>query len=423
MERDERNDEAELKTAGVNPGYVAFQLAKALTTSQEHADPAIRARARGKIEKWEAVLRNVVTGSADYGSRTPVGGVPAWATLEVVTGGFATGELRAAGSLQAHELDLLRQLPKANVGDERRVLNGHFLTDDGLADLRNRLRTGCYDICVPEEAALLVVAWLIDNGHAEAARSLLDEICPWLAKLRFYPVPLQRPRSFSAQVHLQDVRQTIADIDRIKPNQRILAQKEAVEIWAPFYDRMAALFVETIVDDWPCRTYPAGWSQRALALVGQYAELRRTHRICSKPERARGHFAQLRQYLALAAVQPQSLAGRDVGRIRLIIRRYAEKRGLPGSETCTNARCRQREHVSAPLFHYIGKVVVSRLKKRPANEGLDDVSQIQSPVDAEESRTFRIGSGSANQLRMCLPPCARPAPESLSEPGTRPRTA
>ncbi|HME71014.1 MAG TPA: hypothetical protein VKM54_14255, partial [Myxococcota bacterium] len=133
---------------------------------------------------------------------------------------------------------------------------------------------------------------------------LLDEICPWLAKLRFYPVPLQCPRSYSAQVHLQDVRQTIADIDRIKPNQRILAQKEAVEIWAPFYDRVAALFLETIVDDWPCHTYPNGWSQRAMALLGEYAELRRAHGLCGKPERAKGQFAQLRQYLASAAVQP-----------------------------------------------------------------------------------------------------------------------
>ena len=33
---------------------------------------------------------------------------------------------------------------------------------------------------------------------------------------------------------------------------------------------------------------------------------------------------------------------------------------------------------------------MSRLEKRPANEGLDDLSQVRSPVDAEESRIFRI---------------------------------
>ena len=118
MERPERDVESEAITARVNPGYAEFQLAKALTTSQEHDDSATRDRARAKIEKWATVLRNVVTGSVDYGSRTPVGGVPAWATLEVVTGGFATGGLLAAGSLQAHELDLLRHLPKGGDGED-----------------------------------------------------------------------------------------------------------------------------------------------------------------------------------------------------------------------------------------------------------------------------------------------------------------
>ena len=390
MEHNERNLEADLRSAGINPDYAVFQLAKALTTSQEHEDLPTRERARAKIEDWATVLRSILTGSVEYGSRTPIGGVPAWATLEVITGGFATGGLLAAGSLKSHELDLLNQLPEANDGEDRRVLNGHFLTDDGLSDLRNWLGTGCYDICVPEEGALLVVAWLVDNGRADMARSLLEEISPWFAKMRFYPVPLQRPRTYSTQVYLQDVSQTIADLSRIKPNRRILAQKEAVEIWAPYYDRIVELFVETIVDGWPCRTYPDGWSQRAVELLSEYAELRKTHGICSKPEKAKGYFAQLRQYLVSAASQPQLLTGRDVGRIRLIIHRYVEKRGLPLSEKCKKARSKQREHVAAPICHDVGKVVISRLEKRPPNDGLDDLSQIHSPIDAEESRIFRV---------------------------------
>ncbi len=395
MEHNERNVDAEAKAAGVNPGYAAFQLAKALTTSREHHDPSTRELARAKIEKWTTVLRNVIEGSADYGSRTPLGGVPPWATLEVITGGFATGRLLAGGEFQPHEIDLLRSFPKTDDGEDRRVLNGYFLTDGGLADLRDRLQTGCYDICVPEEGALLTVVWLIDNDHADVARSLLDEICPWFAKLRFFPIPSLRPCPFGAQVHVQDVQQTIDDIARIKPDPRLLAQKEAVEIWAPFHDRVVALFMETIVADWPCRTYPDGWSQRTTELLGEYTELRRAHGFCNKPEKANHHVSQLRQYLATAAAQPQSLTGRDVGRIRLIIHRYVEKRGLPGSEMCTNFRSRQRKDVSKPLFYDLGKVVVSRLKKQPASEGLDDASQVQRPVDAEESRTFRVPIGSS----------------------------
>ena len=91
MAKREHNPEAEPKAAAVNPGYAALQISKALTTSEEHDDPVTRGRAKGKIAKWETVLRNILSGSVDYGSRTPVEGVPAWATLEAVTEGFATG--------------------------------------------------------------------------------------------------------------------------------------------------------------------------------------------------------------------------------------------------------------------------------------------------------------------------------------------
>src|SRR5688500_16504982 len=94
----------------VNPGYASFQIAKALTTSQEHLDPATRERANERIAKWKTVLHNIFSGLVDYGSRTPVAKVPAWATLEVVTGGFATGRLRGAGDLQEHEKLLLKNI-------------------------------------------------------------------------------------------------------------------------------------------------------------------------------------------------------------------------------------------------------------------------------------------------------------------------
>src|SRR5262245_2678040 len=102
----EPDSEAQAKPVGVNPCYAALQIAKALTTSEEHDDAATRDRAKEKITQWKTVLLNIVSGSVDYGSRTPVEGVPGWATLEVVTGGFATGNLLAGGSLHAQEQKL-----------------------------------------------------------------------------------------------------------------------------------------------------------------------------------------------------------------------------------------------------------------------------------------------------------------------------
>lgn len=130
MSDQERALDADTKAAGVNPGYAAFQLAKALTTSREYDDSANRARAAAKCRKWESVLRNVIAGAVASGSRTPVDCSPAWATLDVVTGGFATGALLAGGSLQQHEQCLLQKLQTFIAGEERNVLNSHFRTED-----------------------------------------------------------------------------------------------------------------------------------------------------------------------------------------------------------------------------------------------------------------------------------------------------
>jgi hypothetical protein len=392
----QRNNPEQDQPAGVvNPGYAVMQLAKALTTSAEHRDSETRERAQARIAKWESVLLNVLNGSVAYGSRTPLEGVPTWVTLEVVTGGFATGRLLAGGPLQPHEQQLLESLPQLHSGEERRALNAHFLTDEGLAKLQQLLRTGCYDIDVPEEGALLVVAWLVENGYGEQARSLLDEISSHFSDLRFYPIPLEEPRRFGSRVHVQDVRQTIGDLNRIKPNTSVLAQKEAVEVWAPFLDRIVGLFSETVQEGWPCRTFPEGWAQRAFALEAEYTVLRKKHSLCGKPVRARGHFAQLRQFLSQCARRPQSLTGREVGRIRLILNRYLAKRGRPDSSQCIEKRRRQQADVSGPLFHTLGQIVVSRLQTHVPNEGVDDIIGLTSSVSTEESTVANVPVGSS----------------------------
>jgi hypothetical protein len=181
----DHDPDVNVRQAGVNSGYAAFQIAKVLTTSEQHDDPATRERAQKKIDKWETVLRNILSGAVDYGSRTPVDGVPGWATLEVVTGGLATGGLLAGGLIREDEKRLLGRLREVPEGTERRTLNGHFLTDGGLSELQERLRTACYDVGVPEEAALMVVAWLVENGYAGEARELIDALSPFFGSCAF----------------------------------------------------------------------------------------------------------------------------------------------------------------------------------------------------------------------------------------------
>jgi hypothetical protein len=392
MERD-KDPDVGVKPSDVNPGYAAFQIAKALTTSEGHEDPATRDRARERMTKWETVLKNILTNSVAYGSRTPVKGTPSWVTLEVVSGGFATGEFLSSGPLQVHEKKLIQDIPGIPEGDERSALNAFFLTDAGLSKLCTQLQTGCYDVTVPEEGALLVVAWLAENKNIEAAHSLLDEISPYFSKLRFYPVPLEQPKLFGTRVHLQNVGKTLQSLRAIKPNRRILAQKESVEIWLPLYDRIVALFLETIEGDWPCQHYPDGWADRALTLLDDYAALRKKHTLCGKMEQAKGYSAQLREFLGRCAHDPDSLTGREVGRIRLILGRYVEKRGAPNRPACIEQRRQQAADVSAPTFHAIAGVVIPRLEKHPKDEGLDDIRHLKEAVSEKEGVRYGVPEG------------------------------
>lgn len=416
MKERENGSNSQTTSPGVNPHYAAFQIAKALRTAEDHPDPATRERAEQRVAKWETVLRNILDGSVAFGSRTPVADVPAWATLEVVTGGFATGELLAAGPLQQHETKLLEGFPKLD-GDERGVLNAYFLTDAGLDDLQQKLRTGCYDVGVPEEGAFLVVAWLVENGYLDQARALLDELSTFFSKLRFYPIPLDHPRSVGSRVHRQSVGETIADLSRIPPNRRVLAQKEASEIWAPYYDRLVALFLETVVDSWPCRVYPDGWANRALSLSEEYGRLRQTNLLCGKSERPTGHFAQLRDFLRRCATEPESLTGREVGRIRHILLCYVAKRRAPGTPECIEARRLQASYVSGPTHLDIVRVVLPRLRQHREDEGIDDISRVQQPVNQEEAASFGIPENTAvpESIQRKVERCLSETIESLIE--------
>jgi hypothetical protein len=419
MTNREQESESEVGVVDLNPGYAVFQIAKALTTSEQHEDAETRERAKEKILKWMAVLNNMLDGSVAYGSRTPVKDTPEWATLEVVTGGFATGGLMAAGPLQEHERELLDSLGGVASGDERRAINAQFLTDDGLAQLGDWLRTGRYEVNLPEEGALLVVAWLVENGYPEEARGLLEVILPFMPKLRFYPVSLDAPRRHSTRVHLEDVGGTIEKLQKIGPNSRIMAQKEAVEIWTPFHDRVVAIFLETRENDWPCQKYPDGWSDRALALVAEYKELRVNHQLCGKMDKPNGHYAQLRGLLDKCAKKPEKLSGKEVGRIRHLVNCCVVKRGAPGSATCDEARQRQRADVSAPPFHLISKVVITRLGQHPQKLGLDDVSHLNDEVSKEEAKDSGVaqGTGIPHTIQRKVERCLNDTVEALIERG------
>ncbi len=415
---------AEDPIAIANPGYALGQLQRALRAATEHADATVRARAAEKIRRWEQVLSGMQSDALTVGSRTPVRDVPAWVTLEVAHGGFATGSLLAEGALQPHETAALARLGASSgavpAGRERAALNRYYLGDEGLRELAERLADGRYRVQVPEEGALLTVTWLLSKGEAARALDLLDALAPFLDRLRFYPAPAERAPAASSVVHLQTVGEATRALEAVRPRPQIARMNEALRYWTPLYDRAVGLFLETVLGEtpslrvdaegklarrpdgqcvveggWPCQRYPEGWSARARALLDEYERLRATHRLSGKPDDPTENFARLRRHLATALSDPRALTGRDVGYVRKILASYVTAHGAPGSERLARTREAQARVASTPSHAEYRAVVIARLARHPGDAGLGSLDEVVAPLEADEAGRIGAAPGGA----------------------------
>ncbi len=391
------------------PGYAAGQLLKALGAVDTHQDAAIRERAVAKAEKWQAVLQGMCSGAFAVGSRHPVEGVPVWATPEVVTGGFVTGNLLAGGPMREHELAILQGLGLA-AESGRAAIHSFFLSSQGMTVLAEWLVNGRYEITVPEEGALLVVTWLMQQEKPEAAAAVLKEISPFFDRLRFYPVPSEASRSSSTEVSVQTTGEAVAALNGMAEQHRYAVQREMITVWTPMMDRLVDLLLETVegeppdlardpdgqplpvdasarfpvIGGWPCARHPAGWAARVSALLGDYARIRQEHRRCAKPDRKDDNFCQLRELLAAALPEVSRISWRDLGRIRLILARYLAKHGQPGSVQRLQLREQQARAVAGPLHADLAKVVARRLAPLAQDVGLTDTTSLLAPITTDE---------------------------------------
>lgn len=344
----------------VNPGYVFGQLSRALRAG----DPS-------RVAKWQAVIDGLNDGSLEVGSRTPVAGVPAWVTLEVVKGGFATGQFAA-------------QLPTQPTN-----LNRHFLTEAGQTHLLHLLDTGCYRINVPEEGALLTVAWLAAHGQLDRAYQVLEAITPFFDRLRFYPVPDARPLITSAMVFRQSVAKTATALRSNRRQLQVEIANEAILYWLPIYDRVVSLFLETI----PAAEASADWRAKASALLAEYRSLRTNHHLSPKPDNQRSNFCRLRT--ALETCVSGRLTPGQISAVRKMVDAFVARYGVPGSDLHQALRAQQRAMAERPLHVDLRKVVVERLAEMAPDDGLGSVEAVGGPVTEGESVKFRVAAGAS----------------------------
>ncbi|MEM1127418.1 MAG: hypothetical protein AAGI71_12255 [Bacteroidota bacterium] len=394
--------------ARANSSFPLGQLARVLATSQDHPDEATRTRAKDRVADWLRVFGGMLSGALHIGSRTPVHDAPAWATPRVIKGGFVTGELLAGGPLRPHEEALLAALGTTEAERGRATLNAFYVTDEGLDQLMERLQTGQYRVDVPEEGALLAVAWLARNGQADAARAVLREIGPYVGRLRFYPVPVPSPEDRGDHVRLISVREAERILLATRTPTAILTEREVLSVWAPFEDRLVELFAETVEGrypqvvspaaggaamvegGWPCQVYPEGWPARAQTLLDRYEQLRAEHVHGSRHADPARNLARLLAVLRVAAEDPRALTGRQVGVVRATLAWIAAKRGRPGSAQLRALRAQQAAVASRPTKGAWAEALAHRLADHDHRLHTADLGALLAPVTSDEAEALGV---------------------------------
>ncbi|USQ82353.1 hypothetical protein NFX46_00340 [Streptomyces phaeoluteigriseus] len=392
-----------------NPGYASGQLAKALTTALTHQDPDTRRRAEARSRRWRDVLSGMTGGLLAIGSRTPVAGLPAWVTPEVVRGGFATGKPAAGGPLLAHETEAAR---RAGVPENRRALFAYWLSEEGLGRLYELLDTERYEVTVPEEAALLTVAWLARAGETDAALGLVEELAPFADRLRFTPRPSDLPAPDPGAVHRRTVGEAVDTLARRTPSRAVETQREALAVWQPFGDELLALWLETADEDGLvlAHTPDADWRERGAELLRRYADLARRHTYCTKHLRPKQNLAILRSALE-ETVGGRELDARRSGLLRHAVTSMVRRRGLPGSARLTALRREQAVQAALPSHHALAQLVLRRLAGLPRESGVAEVAPLLLPVTEDEARETGLPAGAVVPAAL-----RRPVEAALSAP-------
>ncbi|MCA9691091.1 MAG: hypothetical protein KC636_15920, partial [Myxococcales bacterium] len=364
-----------------NAGYALGRLERALAVAAASDDPALRERAEARADAWRAVLAGMADGSLTIGARTPVADTPAWVTLEVVHGGFATGRYLAEGPLVEHEAQLLAQLPADAPGESpRERLNLWYLGDVGHEALTSAVAQRRLDVTLPEEGALPVVAWLIEHGHEGAALELIAALRPLMHRLRFYPRLVSIPRPGGASVRLSTVSAVAEALRARRPNPRVVAMNATLQRWNPLYDRLVALWLETVEGEaphlaldargqlarqrsgqpivaggWPCRRWPADWGSRRDRWLADAREARGS----SRHDHPKSNFACLQAALERCPKDSAALPGRDVAAIRRALAKSIAHHGAPGSPRREALRAEQAAIAARPLHVELAAVLLA----------------------------------------------------------------
>jgi hypothetical protein len=257
------------------------------------------------------------------------------------------------------------------------------------------LDSGGYRVELPEQAALLTVAWLLRAGDRARALGLLDEIGAFGGQLCFAPAPDRAAGREASVVWREPAGEVGEALRRRRENARVEAMRETLMVWNPLADELLDLWLETRDGDGRIASaFPPGWHERAEELMARYWRLATLHTRCGKHRRPKENLAILRM-----AVQ-ETLAGRQLtprarGLLRHAVEAMLARRGHPGSPEHAALRATQARVASIPGYHQLARVVVARLAAHDPDAGIADVNAICAPVTTVEAAAHAVPAGTA----------------------------
>ena len=355
--------------------YVHHQLLRAMRTAADHPDPDVREAASERVERWQQVIDGVADGTLRIGSRRPLAELPAWVTLRVVRGGFAT---RKAAAAIPPAVDERLRAQRLGIEATRQAIFESWLTPEGLAELEVLLETGAYNVGFPEHAVLLSIAALLRHGADDSVRALLDEVAPLAGSLRFSPYPGAPSPLRPGQVSRWTARQVAGALERARVNPRVAAEREALTVWLPLTDKVVAFWAGII----EAPTFDEGRIDEARALVADYDQAAQQHTRCRKYRRPGENLPILIDALR------QAIDGQGTwppGRVKHVLARIEAKRGLPGSKRSDDLRARQAVAASRPLHAEVAVVVADRVAQLRGDVGLTDFPAASAPISDDEA--------------------------------------
>ncbi len=372
--------------SGINIEHPFFKLAQAVE-AMENDDPAVAERAGTKAQKWRQIIGGIFSGDITVGSRQPTS-APKWVTLDVMNGGFATGDFKAGGPFQEHEL-LLRERLGLSDKNLRENLNVYFLTEAGLAELNLANEEGSFEISTPEEGALLCVAFFLKNNQTAQASEILNVITPFFDRLRFFPRSCLPNKEQGFFVHRRNVGELIQALNRVETSTDILRQIETIRVWLPIYDACISHFISAFDLDFSCfeeskftfaarlpedTVFSESWREQLHALLNDFEHKKTEHTLCRKPYKRN---AMLRQIFQLADDFRKSEFLYDFTfrcRLEHLLSCFLQKYGLPSASRHQAFRVQQRQQIDTLLYKEVARKLVKALQVLDMNNGIENVS-------------------------------------------------